>query len=373
MKWTEVLLEKAIDVSSIAFEADEALTALYTKIIEEAAATSIRIGKRLENGRFGDPYPDDRVKAAMEYYHEHTRAFGRSAAYACMYDGSKLLTNLVQEFMLREHGVDNDNDGQNDGVIVDGLYYPIGNIRVIIEKDNVPEGVGGHMMRQHRAGDFHAINGGVPESNKHFAGCKIYLDKASVKMWVETVDEAVHNLVYYAFNGEYADYYPGYYPDMLVHDVIPTFTHELDHLVYYTKSNKGSISMIGSGGRKGRRNYDIGFGTTPKENQRYYGSHVELQAFASGAAIRILRNEVLAIGKNWMTIRNDGINLTDSKVWNSIIDDLIEKIKHGDPLTPDIYVYQKDIRDAEPDKSSYQRVWRRFIRLVVDKLEQYKR
>jgi hypothetical protein len=367
-QWMQ-LCEAAIDVSSVVTEADAILTQLYTEILTDAASMPIFVGKKL-----ADASPEQRIEAAMEYHREQ-RKRGFSAAYRCMYDGSKALTKLVQAFMLREYGVDDDGDSVNDGVRLDGLYYPIGNIRVVIEKNDVPKGIGGHMMRKRHARDFWAVSAGVAEDERHFAGCKIYLDETVVKLWLSMVDEAVNNLVYHAFEGEYLDYEPGYYPDSLVGDVIPTFAHELDHLVYYARkpNNKRGISMIGSGGRKGRRKYVNGIGTTPEDYQRYLGSHIELQAFASDAAIEILRANVLAIGKKWMTLHDDVFNLNDPTVWNAIIDRLITKAKSGKLWSGTIAHYQKNIRDAEPDNAIYQRVWRQFLRLVIAKLERYKK
>ena len=367
-QWIQ-LCEAAIDVSSVVTEADHVLTQLYTKILTDAASVPIAIGKRLADGS-----AEKRHEAAMAYHHEQ-RKRGFSAAYRCMYDGSKALTKLVQAYMLREYGVDDDGDGENDGVMLDAHYYPIGNIRVVIEKNNVPEDVGGHMMRKHHARDFWAVNGGVAEDERHFAGCKIYLDEYQVKAWVSLVDEAVNNLVYHAFEGEYRDYEPGYYPDSLVGDIIPTFAHELDHLVYYARkpNDKRGISMIGSGGRKGRRKYDVADAKTPKSYQRYLGSHIELQAFASDAAIALLRSNVLAIGKKWMALHDEVFDLNDPTVWNALIDRVIATAKSGKLWSTSIMYYRKQIRDAEPDNAVYQRVWHQFLRLLIAKLERYKK
>ena len=81
----------------------------------------------------------------------------------------------------------------------------------------------------------------------------------------------------------------------------------------------------------------------------------------------------MAIGKKWMTVHDEVFDLNDPTVWNAIIDRLIAKAKSGELWSASIAHYQKDIRDAEPDKVIYQRVWRQFLRLVIAKLERYKK
>ncbi len=372
------LYEGAIDVSSVVLEAERRLLATFGDILKGATRTPIFVAEKelpLSNDS-GDETGNrrQRFEIAMNYY-RGVRQRGFSAAYHCMYEASKVLTKITQEFLLQNYGIHHGGDGVSDGVMLDGHFYPIDNIRVVIENDKSPKGIGGHILRHSNAAAFHAVNGGVASSEKPFAGLKIYLNRGEVDAFLSLVDDAVANLVHHALAGEYLDYDPGYYPDMLVGYILPTFAHELDHIVYYARkpNSRNGISIIGSGTRRGRRKYVNGFGTTDTEFSRYLGSHVELQAWATTAAAEAMRDEVLARGKEWMTIHDEKIDINDPSTWNWCINQVVEKVRRGKLHNVSYWEYQTRIRDAAPDNKVFQRVWRTFNRLLVAKLEAYRK
>jgi len=296
MRFTEILNEGIIDVSGIVTEAESILASeLFRNIIFKDANKWIRAAKYNReqlNKQYQFDGPDDyspylQMSHAMEEYNKDLKR-GFSAAYTCLYDASKYLTNLVQE-RLKKYAIPNNEEvverfRRQTLIVVDGNIYPLEHILVKISIHNEKEINMGYMYRNNTA-----IQAGIPnaykEENlyKRFCGIKVFVKpEPFLDAYANALEMQIHEICY-GNDSEYATSLNDYI-EQLVDDIIPTFAHELDHLMYYIKKPKGNeITNIKAGNKS--RKYDIGFGhENIQQNYRYYGSNIELHAWASGAA-----------------------------------------------------------------------------------------
>src|SRR5262249_22051945 len=124
-------------------------------------------------------------------------------------------------------------------------------------------------------------------------------------------------------------------------------------------------------GRAYDNNIDFG---DPASYERYLGSDIELQAWASDEAAKLVRNRVLAQRREYSAYRHPDRPISDPRIWNAAIDQVVRDVITRKPYKSHSYTYAELIRDkAQGDQSVYAKVWRRYLTLLVAKIKGYKK
>jgi len=253
-------------------------------------------------------------------------------------------------------------------IVVDGNIYPLEHILVKISIHNEKEINMGYMYRNNTA-----IQAGIPnaykEENlyKRFCGIKVFVKpEPFLDAYANALEMQIHEICY-GNDSENATSLNDYI-EQLVDDIIPTFAHELDHLMYYIKKPKGNeITNIKAGNKS--RKYDIGFGhENIQQNYRYYGSNIELQAWASGAAAELHRKYKNSSIDEIINDIKSGRNYISSSLW-TYHNQIQRRFK---PRTVDKKTYKQYNQDLKLNEEEFKKVWNKFLKLVVLKLLAYK-
>jgi hypothetical protein len=368
MRYYQII--EGINVSEITTQADRLLFDLFTKMVRDDVKQWIRRSDYAERQK-----PDHNE----DYYDDHTRLMltidarneekkrGFSGAWACIYKACKDLTQLVQTY-LKKYSTDGEN------VTIDGDEVPLSKVIVFVtqhSKDNR-----GGTMHRDDYGHSLGVTDRYGKSARGYYGVKINVDAAS---WGDAYDMAFEEQLRYELFKDDEDYKKNYidnntqeHIDFLARMVVLTFAHEVDHLIYYIKTKGDAHQTTHIRNKKGSRHYN----NNSDDEPRYMGSNIELQANASAAAYDLVRDRIHAKGKKWYVRYSPNENLEDPSVWNNEIDSIIKDISSSkNYISNALYTYSADFKKATNVKhpEEYQKVWKTFVRLLVKRLQDYKR
>lgn len=384
MKLFEIIEEGAINTSDIAQKADDLLTNLFLSIIKRAAKECVFTYDYYQEQRNNKYVPSKDLKSrsqdVVDYVvHEMFSKKDQSGAWACVYQASNTLTKLVQDNILKDYGVSLAQDGKNDGVLIDQQYYPIGNVRVIVRHTAGGYKAGPESGLMHRASSgstFGVHSDKVNPAYPKYSGLSIIIH--NTEQWKENFEQAVYNQISIDIIGDALDYEPEYYIDMMVDEILSIFTHEFDHLLFYLKKTKHTPYSSRSAFKSDTsgHSYDnhVDF-DNPKDYERYLGSDIELQAWASDQAIKLVRQYVTVKRRDYSVYKKADRNIEDPKIWNQEIDQLIDEIKNNSVRHSYDYkeLIHKKIKELGGNQVAYQKVWRKYLQLLIKKIQHYKK
>jgi hypothetical protein len=112
----------------------------------------------------------------------------------------------------------------------------------------------------------------------------------------------------------------------------------------------------------------------PDSYARYLASDIELQAWASGEAINLIRRGVLSRRRTYNLNYNPQLS-RDPVAWNAAIDEIIAQVRNPPQRwSAHSYTYQERIRaKARGNEVVYQKIWQRYLKLLIAKLLHYKK
>ena len=138
---------------------------------------------------------------------------------------------------MAKYGVSLKQDGNNDGVLIDQMYYPIENVKVTVNHGHsgADRAEMGLMHRRASASTFSVPHGQDNKDYPKYAGLTVSLEKYSTDAFKSKYQDAVLSQIWLDITAEATEELEGvdYAVDQMIGDIVPTFVHEYDHLVFY--------------------------------------------------------------------------------------------------------------------------------------------